>query len=265
MNSLSCSFGTPIQKDPAGLRLSIKMKRGFMMKKRMMCTGVGMLLVLSLGVLTGCPTEAEEEENLPLTSLEGSVWAGETPQAENTGWLSIIFKENNKVICAFSADNTTNEWDYAYDKGTRAGSVSKPGGGWTPGDFTISEDGKTLTFSSYMGAARDYERLRSGDGVDPVPFTPGALPADLVNTVWGGETPRDGDWATFTFKTDGKAVASFAVDNTTNEWTYTYPDNSKSGSFSGGDLQAFTISNDGTTLVITTYYAHGPREFKRFR
>jgi hypothetical protein len=263
MNSLSCSFERYVQKNLAGLRLPIKLKRSFMMKKRVLFTGVMILLVLSLGFLTGCPTEAGEEENL--TGLENWVYGGETPQANNTGWLTITFKEENKVICAFSADNTTNEWDYTYDKGTRAGTVSKAGGGWTPGDFTISEDGKTLTFSSYMGAARDYKRLRSGDIVDPVPFTPGTLPAKLVNTVWGGETPRSGDWVTFTFQADNKVVASFSIDNTTNDWTYTYEDASKSGSFSGGGLGAFTISNDARTLVITGYYAHGPREFKRFR
>jgi hypothetical protein len=233
-----------------------------MMKKNMLFTGVAVLLVLSLAFLMGCPTEPEEEKGG--SGLENRVYGGGTPQNENTGWLTIAFKANNKVICAFSADNTTNEWEYTYDKGTRTGIVSNPAGGWTPGGFTISEDHNTMTFSNYMGAARDFKRLRSGDGVGPVPFTPGELPANLVNTVWAGETPREGDWATFTFKAEGKVIASFAVDNTTNEWTYTYDNNSKSGSFSGG-LGAFTISGDNKTLTITQYYAHGLREFQRLR
>jgi hypothetical protein len=234
------------------------------MKKRMLFTGMMAVLALSLAFLTGCPTEPPEEPDT--TGLEGWVYGGGTPQESDTGWLTITFKESNKVICAFSADNTTNEWEYTYDKKSKAGTVSISGGGWTPGDFTISNDDNTLTFSSYMGAARDYKRLRSSPGnVDPVPFTPADLPADLVNTVWAGETPREGDWATFTFKADSKIVASFAVDNTTNDWTYTYDGDSKSGSFSGGGLGAFTIIADGKTLVITAYYAHGPREFKRLR
>jgi hypothetical protein len=253
-------------KEPkADLCPPIKPKRSFMMKKRILFIGMAVLLALSLAFLTGCPTEPEEEEE-NTTGLESWVYGGGTPQASNPGWLTITFKENNKVICAFSADNTTNEWTYTYDKETRAGAVAAPDGGWSPGAFSISTDHNTLTFTSYMGAAREFKRLRSTEGViDPVPFTPGVLPADLVSTVWAGETPRSGDWATFTFKADNKAVASFAGDNTTNEWTYTYVDSSKSGSFSGGGLGAFTINENTQTLVITAYYAHGPREFKRLR
>jgi hypothetical protein len=260
----SCSVLLSAQKNQGGPVSVYYTKRSFMMKKRILFTGMVMMLALSLAFLTGCPTEAAEEGNL--TGLENWVYGGETPQSPNPGWLTITFQKNNKVICAFSHDGTTNEWNYSYDKGTRAGTISRSGGGWTPGDFTISGDGKTLTFNNFMGAARNYKRLRSGDGLDPVPFAPGALPADLLGTVWGGETPRgEEDWATFTFRADGKAIASFAIDNSTNEWEFTYTDSLKSGSFSGGGLTAFTISADGTTLIINPYYAHGFREFKRFR
>ena len=101
-------------------------------------------------------------------NLEGSVWGGSTPQAENTGWLSLAFKAGGKIICAFSADNSTNEWDYTYNN-DRTGTITT-GGGWPgPGAFTVSEDGNTLTFSNYggHGSAKTFTRYHQAENAAP--------------------------------------------------------------------------------------------------
>jgi hypothetical protein len=230
-----------------------------MMKKRMLYAVMVMLPALLPAFLTGCPTEPGEEENIPLTSLENTVWAGETPR--NGDWATFTFKAGNKVAASFAVDNTTNEWTCTYDGAAKSGSFS--GGGL--GAFTISKDAKTLVITEYYAhGLREFKRLRGGDSVDPVPFTPGALPADLVNTVWAGETPRGGDWATFAFKADGKVVASFAVDNSTNEWTYT--NTGKDGAITGPGWfdGLFTISDDAKILTFPGYMG-GSRDFTRLR
>ena len=92
----------------------------------------------------------------------------------------------------------------------------------------------------------------------------------LANSVWAGETPREGDWLTITFRPEGKVIWSFSVDNTTNLWDYTFNDNN-AGTISspGGSWNpapnGFTVS--GNTLTITNYGSHGgaPRDFRRVR
>jgi hypothetical protein len=230
------------------------------MKKNIFFTGMMILLALSLAFL-GCPTEPEEE-NIPLESLVGTVWAGETPRDDD--WATFTFKADGNVVASFAVDNTTNGWTYTYNKDSKSGSFS--GGGLTA--FTISEDSKTLVITTYYAhGQREFKRLRSGDGVDPVPFTPGTLPADLVNTVWAGETPRStetGDWATFTFKTGGDVVVSFAGDNSTNGWTYIYDNEDKSGTITGPNWFNGEFTINGEILTFPGYMG-GSREFKRFR
>ncbi|MDR1902150.1 MAG: hypothetical protein LBQ88_07725 [Treponema sp.] len=98
------------------------------------------------------------------TTKEGllySVWGGSTPQANNTGWLTITFNADDKVIAAFSGDNTTNQWACTdYDAAERTGTLTGAGSWLDGGAFIISEDGKTLTFTSFMGTPRDFKRYR---------------------------------------------------------------------------------------------------------
>jgi hypothetical protein len=109
--------------------------------------------------------------------LADSVWAGKTPQANGTGWLTMTFKnlaepldeeapENTgqRVICSFSVDNSTNNWGYTYDSTTKAGTITT-GIPWNPASdgFTVSADGKTLTISNYGGHGEEdltFSRLR---------------------------------------------------------------------------------------------------------
>jgi hypothetical protein len=118
--------------------------------------------------------------------------------------------------------------------------------------------------------------------LDDVPFTPGTSTIDLVNSVWAGETPRPGDWLTITFKnltsaivgsteTGERVIWSFATDNTTNNWGYTYNSTTKTGTITAGGWNpapdGFSISADGKTLIITHYGSHEgeAREFNRLR
>jgi outer membrane protein assembly factor BamE (lipoprotein component of BamABCDE complex) len=92
--------------------------------------------------------------------LRGSVWAGATPQGEDA-WLTITFNAEGKVIWAFTFDNTTNEWDYTFDKENKKGTVSSSGWNPCPNGFTI--DGDTLTVTTYGGhsaAPRSFKRYR---------------------------------------------------------------------------------------------------------
>jgi hypothetical protein len=102
----------------------------------------------------------------------------------------------------------------------------------------------------------------------------------LAGSVWAGETPRAGDWLTISFKDLATAIAgstetglrviwSFSIDNSTNNWGYTY-DAATGTIVSGGWNPApggFSISEDGTTLTIKRYGGHedDPREFKRLQ
>jgi hypothetical protein len=108
--------------------------------------------------------------------------------------------------------------------------------------------------------------------------------ASLAGTVWGGETPRSGDWLTIAFNyysgdaengysVDAEAGAlktlwSFSFDNSTNVWDYTF-DNGEGAISTGGPWNpcpsGFTISGD--TLTVTNYGNHsgGPRTFTRLR
>jgi hypothetical protein len=92
----------------------------------------------------------------------------------------------------------------------------------------------------------------------------------LINSVWVGETPRSGDWLTITFRPEKKVTMSFSIDNTSNNWNYTFDDKNQ-GTITNpnGDWvpapNGFTVS--GYILTITNYGFHGgaSREFKRVR
>ena len=85
-------------------------------------------------------------------------------------------------------------------------------------------------------------------------------PATLLNTVWAGDGPRSGDWVTFTFYDDGDLVVSFSIDNSSNEWKYSYNSDKGTGTIITGGWpvapNGFTIS--GNTLSITNFGNHNP-------
>ena len=234
-------------------------------------------LTLTAGVFfTACPEGGTTIAGNNSAALINSVWAGVTPRQGD--WLTISFKKDNKVILSFSSDNTTNEWTYTFDT-ANSGTFSDPEESRNPAPenpapngFTISKD--TLTIVNYGNHAvnnLEFKRLRQADlTLAPVPFTPGTLDPNLINSVWAGETPRAGDWLTISFKPDNKVIWSFCFDNTTNEWEYSFDSTENSGTFTPSGPwnpapNGFTIK-DGI-LTVTNYgnHAGAPREFKRYR
>ena len=116
-------------------------------------------------------------------NLVGSVWAGSTPAATNTGWITITFRAKatgngsagtneasmgtNVAVISYAQDNTTAVWNYSYDSTTRAGTAFTdgltPAGAaqtWNPGAYTINAAGDEITFSSFMGSSRTFKRYR---------------------------------------------------------------------------------------------------------
>jgi hypothetical protein len=140
----------------------------------------GFTLFVSLALLfTGCP-DATKEDDVPLAGIVNTVWAGETPRAGD--WLTITFKDKDKIVLSFAIDNTSNEWNFTYDSGAKKGTIAT-GGSWSPAPegFTISADAKTLTIPNYggHGGAREFKRLRQGD------LTLDNNPSG-VKTIWAG-------------------------------------------------------------------------------
>jgi hypothetical protein len=254
----------------------------FCMKKRLLVLGMAALALLSLSAFLGC-SQDDDDESVDHTSLVNSVYGGENPMS---AWVTVAFKADGKVICAFSGDNSTNEWNYTYYASSGAGDIINPSGGWTPGAFELNGDKKTMSFTNYGShGPRDFKRLRAHDlTVDAVPFTPGTgvTVTNLDNSVWGGTTPQAGGtgWLTITLRnittadthfpaTGLRAVLSFSADNTTNNWNWTdYNDSSRTGTIAkdggGWTPGAFTISADGLTLAFSSYMG-ATREFKRYR
>ena len=113
--------------------------------------------------------------------LVNTVWAGSTPASNNTSWITLSFRAKrdspdhgeqsltglNVVVISYAHDHTTAVWDYAYNTETRTGTAPTNGHKpdntattWNHGAYTISEDGKTLTFTNFMGEPRSYRRFR---------------------------------------------------------------------------------------------------------
>jgi hypothetical protein len=226
-------------------------------------------------ILIGCPdaTDNGEDSDVPLASLVNTVWAGETPRVGD--WLTMSFRAENKIVMSFIIDNSSSEWTFTYDPSNKTGTIVT-GSDWSPAPegFTISTDAKTITVPNYGGHGGDkqFKRLRQADlTLDANPFTPGTLDTNLVGSVWGGETPRSGDWLTLAFKAESELFSAFAIDNSKNEWTFTYNATGKSGTISTGSSWSpapggFAISNDGQKLTIPNYGGHGAeKSFSRFR
>jgi hypothetical protein len=205
-------------------------------------------------------------------------------------WVTVTFRNDGKMIGAFSGDNTSNEWTYTYDSGSpKSGAITSAG--WTPGAFTVSEDGATLTFTDFggHGGAKTFDRLRAPDlTVAESPAHLAGLADTLAGSVWGGSTPASNNtsWLTLTFRakrTSGYenemagtnvAVISYAHDNTTAVWEYSYDHSGKAGTaFTNGHKPdgttttwnpgAYTISEDGKTITFTSFMGQA-RAFKRY-
>ena len=199
------------------------------------------LLALLLVLAAGCeqdPDEEEEPNKWNPETLANAVYGGINPGG---AWVTVTFRADGKMIGAFSGDNTSNAWDYVCSEG--AGSITTAG--WTPGVFSVPENGETLTFTNFggHGGAKVFNRLRAPDlTVAASPANLGTLSADLAGSVWGGSTPAGSNtaWLTLTFRpkrTSGEesmtgtnvAVISYSHDSTTAVWDYSYDNDAKAG------------------------------------
>jgi hypothetical protein len=236
--------------------------------------GIAALLFAAF-IIAACSTDSGEPSNWNTETLANAVYGGTNPGG---AWVTITFRNDGKMIGAFSGDNTSNEWDYTCDNGN--GSITSAG--WTPGAFTLSQDGAVLTFVNFggHGGEKIFNRLRTPD------LTAAAGPADLAplepglaGSVWGGPTPagEGTSWLTLTFRARRSsgyenddmnganvAVISYAHDNTTAVWEYSYNDAARSGTaFTNGrkpdgtsttwNPGAYTVSGDGKKITFTSF------------
>jgi hypothetical protein len=246
-------------------------------------------VLLAAFVFAGCPTEGGNSAGNLVDwnkeTLANAVYGGTNPGG---AWATITFRNDGKMVGAFSNDNTSNEWDYTCSGGN--GAITSTG--WTPGGFTVSASGAEMTFTNFggHGGEKIFTRLRTADlTVEDSPADLAPLAEDLTGSVWGGSTPagEGTSWLTLTFRakrTSGYendmtginvAVISYAHDSTTAVWEYSYDNTAKEGTgFTNGrkppdgaettwNPGAYTISGDGKTLTFTNFM-NQPREFKRY-
>ena len=99
--------------------------------------GVVILFALIALVFAGCPngsTDDTPQKTLDTASLVNAVYGGLNPM---DAWVTVAFKPDSKAVCAFSGDNTCNEWDYTYYT-DKTGEITASG--WSPGAFTLNDD-----------------------------------------------------------------------------------------------------------------------------
>jgi len=117
-----------------------------------------MFILISFVLFTACPEPGVDITDID--SLEYTVWAGETPRAGD--WLTIAFQPEGKVVFSFSIDNSTNLWDYTFDKTTKKGTIDT-GIPWNPAPNGFAINGDILTITNYgnhEGAPRNFQRYR---------------------------------------------------------------------------------------------------------
>jgi hypothetical protein len=242
------------------------------------------MALLATFALAGCPDDPAPTVDWNPTTLENAVYGGTNPGG---AWVTITFRNGGKMIGAFSGDNTSNEWDYECSGGS--GAITSTG--WTPGAFTLSGNGETLKFANFggHGGAKTFNRLRAPDlTVADSPANLAPLAADLAASVWGGSTPAADatSWLTLTFRekrTSGYedamagatvAVISYAHDNSTAVWEYSYDNATKKGAaFANGRTPdgastqwnpgAYDVSADGKTITFSSFMGE-ERSFKRY-
>jgi hypothetical protein len=282
------------------------------MKKFLRGAMLPLVLILFI-LLAACPNTGTTVTEVNNEAVVGSVWAGQTPAANNTGWLTITFRTKaagnsyesgmgvNVAVLSYAHDNTSAVWDYSYYTNHTGEAFTNGKSAWTgadttwnPGAYTISADGNTLTFSSFMGGPMDFKKVRGTNltVVSPVPFTPEILADNLVGSVWAGSTPAAGNtgWVTITFRakaTSGSAgtneagmeenvaVISYAHDNTTAVWNYSYDSSTRAGTaFTNGltpagasqswNPGAYTINEAGDAITFSSFMG-AEHSFKRYR
>jgi hypothetical protein len=231
-----------------------------------------------------------------LPSLAGTVWCGPTTTEANSPWATFVFHDKTglegKAVYYFSnlpitmpqqaatpAETRRQPVDYSYESGSGEGTLAKypadDGGGTY--SFCLDENSETLTIVNFGAdgeSAKEFKRvavnLRESSTTvepefDPIPWAPlGDLPDDLVGTIWMGKA-GNGGWLTMTVTDAAHVVASYSVDNSTNNSGLAYNGSDKSGTMSGsGGPGAFAIS--GSVMTFSNFYGHaGQRSFKRYR
>ncbi|MDR2375390.1 MAG: hypothetical protein LBD96_03015 [Treponema sp.] len=165
------------------------------------------LFWLSLGLLLpACDDSPDSTGASYPPDLVDTVYAGEDDEG---AWVTFAFIDEGTVY--YFPDNAgcyDGTYDYADGSGritavTPRNQTAKDNPVETgPGAFTISADGKTITFAGYLvQGERSFKRVRDADAVDedvPFTYTPLTAGKSLNGTVWAATAYRTKDWTTLT-------------------------------------------------------------------
>jgi hypothetical protein len=239
-----------------------------------------LLLAAALFVL-GCSETADKEKTNE--SLAYSVYAG-TDAAGSWATFAFTKDEDNKDVVYYFPDNAAcyfGGYEYFADGSGSimrvegaARSGAEPGApGPAPGPFTISADGKTITFGAYTGtgtmAAASFPRRRgkggdrSADDPPPAGLAAAAAGQSLDGTVWAATAYRTRDWTTLVITgaggnpAAGTITVSHSFDCTSFPRIYTdyaYDQNSTLAY-----IGPFTVSGNpsGDVFTFLNFYGHG--------
>jgi hypothetical protein len=267
----------------------------------------------------GCPIEdylfwGDEPVTVEYpASLEGTVWSGPTTAATGSPWATFVFHDKTGLegtAVYYFSDHPTDippqqstdpqyraavAYTYIVTSTSAGGNITRytaDGGGTY--SFQLDPTSKIITITgfdtpAFPSVSIDFQLVASGLDedhdlppavIEPNPWTPGALPADLDNTVWMGKAPNGG-WLTITLRAPtagtpptAPITASFSVDNSTNDWTATYYGNTDTTGGKGGTMTGmgdFDIVTTGSAvsqdeLVFINFFGHAKqRTFYRYR
>jgi hypothetical protein len=185
------------------------------------------LLVFSV-CITGCPTDSG---GLPQPPPPPEVEPDET--LANTSWVWESMGTTLDFTSATEVSNGVDTYAYSYVDADKAGSIE------TLGDFTLSGDGGSLSFTAYNGfMAAEFKRYVE---------EPEAFPETLANTQW----QREGETLIFHTAELLQLGAEY--------YPYTYNREAKTGTITdrnGAKLADFSLDRNAKTLSFAVSEAY---------
>jgi hypothetical protein len=190
-----------------------------MKKIAVLCVCASFLLPLSL-LLPACDNSPGSTEASYPPDLVDTVYAGEDAGGN---WATFAFI-NEDTVYYFPDNASCYDGTYTYsggsgqitDVGPQNSTAKNDPVETAPGTFTLNGEGKTITFTAYLGTQgeRSFKRVRGSNAVDEkVPFTyrPLAEGESLDGTVWAATAYRTKDWTTLTVTASRTASGTIQV------------------------------------------------------